>query len=165
MFKPTTLSPNSEGSKGQGGHVEEPSLFFFSWCLVVDGRLYKIGDRRLGHLFKSDLPILALALTAQQRGQCTVWREFTNNVAWFRLFSEAGNFDVRVRGDDWEKIEPYIRDGRWNLQVAPVEAVGWLHPDRELNVALLPQNDQVLYSRILGDLEREFPRDYPTSPL
>ena len=131
----------------------------------MDGRLYKIGGRRLRHLFTSDLPILALALTAQQRGQCTVWREFTDNIAWIRLFSEAGNFDVRVRADDWAKIEPYVKSGAWNLQFAPVEPVGWLHPDRELDVALLPQNDRVLYERILGDLKREFPKDFPTSPL
>jgi len=131
----------------------------------VDGRLYKLGDRRLGHLFKSDLPILALALTAQQRGQCTVWREFTHAIPWYRLFSETLNFDVRVRGDDWKKIEPYIKDGTWNVQLVPVEQVGWLHPEQAFDVSSLTVNDRALYDRILNDLEREFPRDYPTSPL
>ena len=153
-----TPPSESSGPKGSG-------LFFFSRSLGVDGRLYKLYDQRLGNLRKFDLPELALALVAQHRGKVIVWREFSHNIVWYRLYSEDERVDVRVRGDDWLKIEPYVKSGAWNTQIAPVEAIGYLHPEREADVALLPRTDQILYQRILDDLTREFPKDYPTSNL
>lgn len=121
--------------------------------------------KRVRHLLRTDLPSLALALTAQHRGRAGVYREFVGNVTMFRLVTRDGQVDICVRGDDWLKIEPYVLSGAWNTEMTPVPQIGFLHPDRAFAVSALPVNDQALYLRILDDLEREFPGDYPTSPL
>ena len=130
----------------------------------MDGRLYLINGERLGHLLKTDLPELTLALVGFQRKLCNVWR-VDRPVTYFRLFSPDLRVDVRVRGDDWAKIEPYLRSGAWNPDIAPVPQVGYLHPSLAFQIPFLPETDKFLYTRILDDLEKEFPKDYPTSQL
>lgn len=132
----------------------------------MDERLSLYGDqRRLLPLRKTDLPNLALAIVAYQRRQAQVWHGTTRGVTWVRLFSTDGRLDAYVRADDWEKILPYLRDGAWNPMVVAVPDTGFLHPERALDIPSLPVNDRALYARVLGDLEREFPVDFPTSKL
>jgi len=131
----------------------------------VDGRLSLYGGKRLDRLWKSDLPNLALAITGQIRGRCLAWRMFDRNIAYYRVFSADGRVDVYVRADDWKKIAPYIASGAWNPNIIAVPESGYLHPERMRDLALLPTGDQALYNRVLDDLEQEFPKDYPTSPL
>ena len=131
----------------------------------MDGRLYLTAGKRLRHVLKTDCPELALALTAYERGKCRVNREFIANITVFRLQTDDGQIDISVRGDDWLKIEPLVKNGAWNTQITPVPQIGFLRPERALVVSALPVNDQALYLRILDDLEMTFPQDYPTSPL
>lgn len=132
----------------------------------MDERVSLFGDaRRLLPLRKPDLPNLALAIVAYQRQQAQVWHGLTREVAWVRLFSNDGRLNVYVRGDDWAKILPYLEDGRWNPAIVAVPKTVYLHPSRALDIPSLPINDQALYVRVLMDLEREFPTDFPTSNL
>jgi len=130
----------------------------------VDGRLYKLNGRRLANLLRTDLPLLALAILAHIRQQATVWRE-TTRPGYIRIFSEDRRIDVNVRVDDWAKIFPYLAAGVWDPQYAPVQEVGYLHPNVAYDYSSLQETDRVLYNRILDDLKLEFPKDYPTSPL
>jgi len=130
----------------------------------VDGRLYKLNGRRLANLLRTDLPLLALAILAHIRQQATVWQE-AGPVGYIRIFSDDRRVDVNVRADDWVKIFPYLASGAWDPQYAPVQEVGYLHPNVAYDYSSLPETDKVLYTRILEDLRLEFPKDYPTSPL
>jgi len=129
----------------------------------VDERLSLFGGHRLQPLRKPDLPSLALAIVAYQRKQADVWRGVTGEVAWVRLFSNDGRLDVYVRADDWKKIIPYLGNGNWDPGTTAVPRTGYLHPERAFDLALLAGNDRALYTRVLTDLEREFPIDFPTS--
>lgn len=129
----------------------------------MDERLSLFGGHRLQPLRKPDLPSLALAIVAYQRKQADVWRGVTGEVAWVRLFSNDGRLDVYVRADDWKKIIPYLGNGNWDPGTTAVPRTGYLHPERAFDLALLAGNDRALYTRVLTDLEREFPIDFPTS--
>ncbi len=132
----------------------------------MDERLSLFGKaQRLQPLRRPDLPNLARAIVAYQRKQAQVWRGMTREVAWVRLFTNDGRLDVYVRADDWAKIFPYLGNGDWNPTIVPVPKTGDLSPPRATEGAFLTGPEQALYDRVLADLQREFPVDYPTSPL
>lgn len=136
------------------------SLFFFSFGSGVDGRLYTKYGTRLSPLRRIDLPPVALALVGYQRGLVRVWREFSNGIAWIRLFAD-GQLDVRVRGDDWIRgIQPHLANGDWSPFFAPTAKIGFLHPDRAMQLSLISVDDE-LYRRVLQDLQVAFPVEYP----
>lgn len=131
----------------------------------MDSRLGLYNGIRLERLARPQLPELALAILAFQRKQCTVSNQFVGNIAFYEILSFDGRINIRVRADDWEKILPYLENGRWNPLIVPTAQVGWLHPNRVHDISLLPVTDRELYFRILDDLEAEFPISYPTSKL
>lgn len=132
----------------------------------MDERISLFGNQqRLLPLRKPDLPNLALAIVAYQRRQAQAWHGVTRDVGWVRVFSTDGRLDVYVRASDWKKILPYLERGDWNPAIVAVPQPVFLHPSRMLDISGLSVNDRALYTRVLADLEREFPQDYPTSNL
>lgn len=81
------------------------------------------------------------------------------------VYLSGRGFNIVVRGDDWEKIIPYLRDGVFNPEIVPVERPQYLLPEVMLDVAILDRTDQDFYQRVLGVLQGLFPEDYPTSDL
>ena len=127
----------------------------------MDSRLPYYLGRRLTLLRKSDVPPVALAIVGHVEGFCEAQRLTVHETPVIRIWGSG--VDVVVRGEDWEKIIPYLRDGTFNPIAVPVPKSVPLHP--VLDLSLLDARQQAFYARVLGVLQTLFPDDYPTSNL
>lgn len=124
----------------------------------MDVRLWSVNGMRPESLKRSDLPNVARAIVGYHRGFCKIRNGFERNVS-FLLFLAPG-FQILVRGDDWGKIIPFIRDG---TLAPPPEVFGTLAGD--VSMANIDIKDPIYYARVLGVLQGIFTQDYPTSKL
>ncbi len=119
--------------------------------------------KRVTRLRKSELPMVALAIAGHVLGYCAAHRDKQGNRPLVRIWGEG--FEVYVLKEDWDKIEPYLRDGTFNPQVVAYPKVGFLKPFAAKDIVNVFKYNQPFYDRILGVLEGLFPEDYPTSNL
>lgn len=104
-----------------------------------------------------------MAIVGHARNQCRASRDYVGNQGVVHI--EGRGVNVVIRAEDWAKIEPYLRDGSFNLQEVPVPKVYDINPNVRLDIATLEANDSVFYQRVLGVLEKLFPEEFPTSDL
>jgi hypothetical protein len=123
----------------------------------MDTRLWTINGIRLETLKRPDLPNVARAIVGFHRGFCKVKPGFVRNVSYVEFTGDA--FAVVVRGDDWDKIKPYIEDG--TLAPPPEPLTNWAGT----SIANIDQRDPEYYAVVLGVLQRLFTQEYPTSLL
>ena len=70
-----------------------------------------------------------------------------------------------VRGKDWSKILPYLKDGSFNPREVPDPTVVVLNPHLRFEPGAVEENDAPLYNRIVNTLMNLFPTTFPTSNL
>jgi hypothetical protein len=126
----------------------------------VDARLKRIRGHRPKFLRRSDLPTLARVLVAYHAHQARVHRDFVAGVAVIHL--ESGTLSVLIRGEDWSKILPLIKDRAFHTSAN--------YPDPAIYIARANRKDgpeervdPSQYQRILSHLEVLFPEDFPSS--
>ena len=129
----------------------------------MDARLSRIDGRRLSFLRRTDLPELARAIVGFERHQVQCAPDFVRETRIVRL--RGPGVDVIVRGEDWDKIVPYLRDGTFNPLIVPTPHVTWLHPEVDLDLSVIDVNDRDFFVRVLGVLRSLFTEDYPISNL
>lgn len=127
----------------------------------MDQRLFKIAGQRPERLTQADTPAVARALTAYFRRQAQVTTGVLDGVQYVRLFN-PGLFSVVVRGDDWAKILPYLKDGSFDITVIPEPTLFVAQPSVLADVSAMSANDG-LYQRILTILNQLFPVKFPQS--
>ena len=84
---------------------------------------------------------------------------FIHNVSYVLFRGDKGSFQALVRGDDWAKIVPYLK----NDTLTPAFDI----PLRSgtATLANIDVYDPVYYNMVLGVLGTLFPTEYPTSYL
>lgn len=131
----------------------------------MDERLSYWRGARVGHLRRTDLPPVALAIVAHIERRALAWRMEVEDQEMIRIYRDDGQISVFIRGEDWAKIAPYVRDGFWNPVVAPPGPPEVFEGSWAADVATLDQTCRRLYDRVLGVLLRLFPDDYPTTTI
>lgn len=131
----------------------------------MDTRLYKIAGRRLARLRKQDLPEAALALLETIRKRATISGLRRNNVSFVWIRGRRAN--LTILKEDWEKIEPFFKDGSFVPLVTPIlgDRGGWLRREVAYDGPPLDGADKGLYETILQQLQQLFPEEWPTSLL
>ena len=117
---------------------------------------------RFSKLRRDDLPEVARALTAAERGFVRAERCYQRGVAYYRFY--ASTLDVLVLASDFERIIPALQNGLFDTTQYPVPHVtraGGPAPD----LSTIEQWDSVLYNRVLDVLKALFTESYPTSDL
>ena len=128
----------------------------------MDARLWSVYGKRLETLKRPDLPNLAMAIVAYMRRlDIELFAGQQQNVSYVAFIADKGSFVVVVRGDDWQKIVPYLQSD----QLAPpaVSKLPWYN--RVASIANIDVYDQNYYLTVLGVLNGLFPEDFPTSYL
>lgn len=128
----------------------------------VDERLNIIYGHRARRLNRGDLPTLALAISAFQRGQATVRNGYSGTLGYVYLAGDG--FDILVLADDWNQVVPFLRDGTFNPEIVATPAIGVADPNEYYATPFLAANDP-LYRRVYDTLYPLFPDAYPTSNL
>ena len=125
----------------------------------MDTRLWTISHLRPEALRRPDLPNVARAIVAYMRGMVKLYtgqvREST-----YVLF-QAGSFQALIRGDDWAKILPFLKND--TLSPSPEPFKPW--PLGAVSVANIDTYDAYYYGRVLGVLQGLFTQDFPISKL
>jgi len=129
----------------------------------VDSRLSRFNGIRLERLTKADLPAMARAIVAFQRKKCSVSAGVSRDVSYIHLKGDGIN--CIVRGDDWNKLVPYLTDGTLDPYMFPVHEIYELYPQVQFDPALSDVRDREYYDRVLGVLEKLFVVEFPTSNL
>jgi hypothetical protein len=128
----------------------------------VDARLWSINGQRPEALKQTDLPNLARAIVAYMRHlDIAVHAGYVRNTSYVRFQGDKGSFQVLVRGDDWAKIVPYLKDGTFSPPPEPLKPWG----EGLASLANIDTYDAPYYQMVLGVLSGLFPQDYPTSYL
>lgn len=102
----------------------------------MDERLWHIVGKRPTRLRRSDLPQLAQAIVDVERGRAVARRGFVQNTSYV-LLQRNQAYNVFVRGDDWAKIVPFLRNSTLTFQ--PV-----VPPPTPPPPILSPQPNQVM---------------------
>ena len=128
----------------------------------MDNRLGLLFGRRLSRLRAQDLPNVALAITTYLRKQVPVGVE-TVHVSGAEAIALTSNwFYVTVLREDWDKIEPYLRDDTFTPAIVALPYINQLfRPEYVLVPAKVVEDP--LYKRVLDVLNPLFPAEYPTS--
>lgn len=127
----------------------------------MDQRLSFTSGQRLQRLTRNENPDLARALVAYIRKQAS-YSVNTEYGLRFIKFTGLG-IDIRVRMDDWLKIQPYFSDNTFNPDIVPVACPVVLHPEYGTDLSVLDRGDRELYFRILTVLNNLFTVEFPTS--
>ena len=86
----------------------------------MDEQLSQIGGKRLGKLRRPDLPQLAQAIVDAERGKCRATTGALKGKRFVNLRRKGGGYDVYVRGEDWDKIFPFLRNSASTFEPAPL---------------------------------------------
>lgn len=131
----------------------------------MDQRLFRVFSHRPHRLTRNEVPDLAKAIVAFIRGRARVERLVVQDVACIRIFNLAAGLDVNVRGDDWVKVIPYLKDGSWDTSLFPVPEPVVLHVNTYYDPSVVDVNDRPLFERVLNVLDKLFTIEFPTSNL
>lgn len=129
----------------------------------MDSRLSRFNGTRVERLTSVELPALARAIVAFQRKKCSVVTGFSRDVAFVRFRGDGIN--CIVRGDDWNKIVPYLTDGTFDPYAFPVNEVYEFYPQIQFDPAMSEVRDREYFERVLGVLRKLFVVDFPVSNL
>ncbi len=128
----------------------------------MDARLWSLFGHRAETLKRPDLPDLAKAIVAYMRQMdIQVHAGETRNTAYVAFLANKGSFSVVVRGDDWQKIVPYLATDQLSPPAEP--RLPWAN--RAVDIANIDVFDSQYYQKVLGVLNGLFPQDFPTSYL
>ncbi len=86
----------------------------------MDSFLWRIDGARLTSLRRPDLPKVARAIVDAERGEARVFTGYTRETPYVRIH-RVGAYDVFIRGEDWDKIVPFLRNtgSRFSPAVLP----------------------------------------------
>lgn len=129
----------------------------------MDQRLFSIAGLRPQKLTREDLPALATAMVGAVRHRITIDSHVINDVPCIRFFGPGVN--VLVRGDDWIKVVPYLKDNSFDVTIIPVAQQVVLDSTTRFDPAVITVADAALYNRILTVLRTLFTATFPTSNL
>lgn len=121
----------------------------------MDERLRRAYGLRLEALKPYRLPALAVAIVSSIRGRAKASRTVFDRRDAVRISGVGVN--ELVRGEDWDKILPSIRDGYLDSCLVGFPAPIVLDPIAEKETALVQTHDRALYERVLSLLQRAFP--------
>jgi len=128
----------------------------------MDNRLGHVGQKRVSRLRQQDLPVVAFALATQIRRLTPVQVNRTTVSGAPTIVFTSDYFQVPILIEDWNKIEPYVRDDTFSpVALPPFSGYMLLRPDAELTPDSFSQDP--LYQIILQTLKGLFPDSYPTS--
>ncbi len=130
----------------------------------MDNRLWSINGLRPESLKQTDLPNLARAIVAYMRHlDITLHAGYVRNTGYVLFQGTRNSFQVLVRGDDWAKIVPYLKDDTF----APPNEIllPWRSGMGTPTLATIDTFDSYYYNKVLGVLNGLFPETYPTSYL
>lgn len=89
----------------------------------MDARLWHIRKQRPVRLRQNDLPRVAEAILDVEKGRAVVRTGFVRGTSFVNLHRDNA-YDVVIRGDDWAKIVPFLRNsGSLPTQYAPLPSV------------------------------------------
>lgn len=129
----------------------------------MDSRLTRIGPKHPAPLTDLDLPTLAKAIVAYERGKARVACGVTRGVSYVRLSGEG--FDVVILGGEWARLQGHLKAGDFNTAVVPVPVE--VVPDPYLKHS--PMNadlfDSAFYHRVLGVLQTLYTTRFPRAKL
>jgi hypothetical protein len=124
----------------------------------MDARLWSIFTMRPETLKRPDLPTLArLIVGYNRRLGVALHAGFIKNVSY--VLFQAPGVQALIRGDDWQKIVPYLLDDELSPPPEP------LKPWTNVAIANVDVYDTVYYLKVLGVLQGLFTEDFPTSYL
>jgi len=103
----------------------------------VDSRLQKIDGFRLVHLRYSDVPRVAQAIVDAVNGRAKVLSGLSHDVPYLKFVKDK-TYTVVIRGDDWQKIFPFLRYS--SASYKPV-----IPPETQPPPIVSPQPDRVMY--------------------
>lgn len=88
----------------------------------MDARLWLINGVRATRLRRSDLPKVAQAIVDFERGRAEARAGYVRETAYVNL-RRKNAYDVVIRGDDWAKIVPFLRNSssRFTPKIMPPE--------------------------------------------
>ncbi len=130
----------------------------------MDSRLSLVNGRRLSRLRRQDLPEVARALLAWSRPGSRVGISIVIHISHTHITGK--NFDVAILSEDWEKIEPLVKEGLFSQFLFPTRAPAvFSDPSVSLDLSLVDANDRQSYLRVLSLLWGLFPDSYPVSNL
>ena len=130
----------------------------------MDNRLWSINGLRPESLKQTDLPNLARALVAYMRRlDITLETGYVRNTGYVLFKGTKNSFQVLVRGDDWAKIIPFVKDG--TLTPPNEVLLPWRNGVSSPTLANIDVFDANYYNQVLGVLSGLFPAAYPTSYL
>jgi len=105
---------------------------------------------------------VALALVAVARGRAHLGGSYVHEVPLVEI--KGDNCHVLILGEDWAKIEPFIKDGSFDPLIVPnAPRTARLDPSHDMGALELV--DQPFYLYVLNTLKLLFTESYPTSKL
>ena len=125
----------------------------------MDTRLWTISHLRPEALRRPDLPNVARAIVGYMRGMVKLHTGHVRETTY--VLFQANAFQALVRGEDWAKILPYLKDDTLSPPPEPLKpgTPGYV------SVANIDVYDAYYYGRVLGVLQGLFTQDFPTSKL
>lgn len=129
----------------------------------MESRWKTLKGLRLAPLTNNELPDLARAIVGHIRKKVDV----KNGVyldQTFVCFTGPG-VQVLVRGEDWNLILPYLKDGSFNPLVIPDPQIVTVDRTVRYEPSVIPYQDRPLYIRVLNVLTSLFPLIFPVSKL
>ena len=124
----------------------------------MDNRLSLYGGQRISRLRQEDLPTIAYVLTAILKRHTKVGIQRSELTGPPLISFTSDVFHVSLLLEDWQKIEPYVKEGFFNTVQYPVAQA---YPESRRVPEEIRKDP--LYSRILSVLTLEFPDSYPTT--
>jgi hypothetical protein len=130
----------------------------------VDARLFHVAGVRPELLTNVDLPVLARGITSAIRGIAKAGKVVVHGLTCIHI--TASGYSFVVRGDEWEKIAPYLTDGTLDPLAFPPSVIFPLDPTSFYDPSVIDVNDAAFYEKVLNLLGTLFSgRRFPLSNL
>ena len=123
--------------------------------------MWIINGRRVTSLLRTDLPTVAKAIVCTARRVGLIDVEFARSTPLIHMSGRG--YDIYIRGDDWEKIVPFLADGSLSPDI--IAPVRFLLDGQGFDPSDIEIEDRDFYRRVLGVLMMLFTKDFPTSKL
>lgn len=85
----------------------------------MDEQLWVMDEKRLTKLRRPDLPQLAQAIVDAEQGLAQVGANQTRGRTFVNL-KRKGHYNLYVRGEDWERIMPFLRHSTDSFEFEPL---------------------------------------------